>query len=151
MNDLYEIIYVSHRRADISDRIIIDEIVLPSGLRNRRFDITGVLWFSATRFLQIIEGERSKVESLFGLIKSDNRHHSITLISACHISQRSFTRWGMRALTGDQEDGIDQLVARYTPESIGRGDERPQVKCKSHIGNLRSSLVKMAAAEPVLD
>lgn len=151
MTNLFEVIYVSKRRNNLSDRQIIDEIVLPSGLKNRRLDITGVLWFSNTRFLQIIEGPRTAVESVFESILNDDRHLDIDSISKGPISNRSFTRWRMRALPGEQDRFIDELVEHYTPAQHRLEGATSSEAPESIIDQLRAYLIQLAAVEPSLE
>lgn len=151
MTTLYEVIYVSNRCAHVSDREVIDGIVLPAGLKNRRLGITGVLWFSNKRFLQIIEGPRDAVESVYDAIQKDDRHQQIDTISSSPIAERSFNRWGMRALPGDQDKRIDEMVSHYTPAHMDRKQNPTNVTPESLIDQLRVYLVQLAAAEPVFE
>lgn len=47
------------------------------------------------RFIQVLEGEETKVREAYDRIKQDPRHHSITLSNESSVKQRNFTSWSM--------------------------------------------------------
>lgn len=148
MSDLYEVIYLSTRRDGLTDQVVVDDIVLPSGIKNRRLDITGCLWFSNERFLQILEGPREAVEQVYDAIKADDRHYAIATVSTTPVTHRSFSRWGMRALRGDEQNQIDQLIEYHAPNY-----HRPQATPTRRpdqplIEQVRSFLVTLSHADP---
>lgn len=142
-------IYVSKRPTWVTDQIIIDEIVLPSGLKNRRQNITGCLWFSKDRFLQILEGPRTAVLDIFNEILKDDRHEEISTLSSTPLATRSFSRWGMRVLTGVEPCGIDELITRYAPKQQVVLPTKPQPE--PILEQIRSYLVRLAQVDPVMD
>lgn len=151
MSDLYEVIYLSTRSEGLTDQVIVDEIVLPSGIKNRHLDITGCLWFSDERFLQILEGPREAVEQVYDAIMADDRHHAIATISKSPITHRSFARWGMRALRGDEQNQIDQLIKYHAPTFHRRPAKparRPAPQEQPLIEQVRSFLISLSQADP---
>lgn len=150
MTTLHEVIYVSDRATGLSDHTIIDEIVLPSGNKNRRLDITGCLWFSKNRFLQILEGPREAVEGVYSAILRDNRHTNIQTISSSPVTNRSFSRWGMRAFKGDEGVELELIIDRYASgKSVSHDEESPEQSGPSLLDQIRNSLVMFASAERV--
>lgn len=151
MSDLYEVIYLSTRSDALTDQVIVDDIVLPSGIKNRHLDITGCLWFSDQRFLQILEGPREAVEQVYEAIMADDRHHTIVTISSSPVVQRSFSRWGMRALRGDEQNQIDQLIAYHAPcykQKSAKPSRQLSTPEPPLIEQLRSFLVTLSQADP---
>lgn len=64
---------------------------------NSRHDITGVLYYGNGYFLQYLEGEKDKVESLFHtMILKDQRHQNCEIIFLESSEDRSFERWSMK-------------------------------------------------------
>ncbi|WP_276167600.1 BLUF domain-containing protein [Zobellia alginiliquefaciens] len=62
---------------------------------NRQNDITGCLLFFKGRFIQYIEGDETKIISLFERIKKDDRHTEVRLLSGNKIHNREFKDWQM--------------------------------------------------------
>jgi hypothetical protein len=45
--------------------------------------------------LQLLEGDKNKVENLFNIISKDSRHREVTLIFEENINERIFPSWSM--------------------------------------------------------
>ncbi len=63
--------------------------------RNKEKGITGCLVFHNNCFVQIIEGKKKQVKSLYQEIVNDKRHGDIQLIWEGEIEERSFSDWSM--------------------------------------------------------
>lgn len=97
---LSHLIYVSNRLQNCTDTEI--EKILDSCKRNNaNYDITGVLLYSNTKFVQYLEGEYKEIMSLYDKIKGDNRHSNAVLLTSAPIQQRSFPSWQMGAKSFD--------------------------------------------------
>ena len=57
--------------------------------------VTGVLCFSDTVYLQVLEGGRDEVCETFNAIVRDERHEHVRLLSFEEISERRFGGWTM--------------------------------------------------------
>ena len=57
--------------------------------------ITGVLCYSDTVYLQVLEGGRDEVCETFNAIVRDERHEKVRLLSFEEISERRFGGWTM--------------------------------------------------------
>ena len=73
----------------------LNAILRRSTTHNPAAGITGVLCFSGEVFLQVLEGGRSQVSSLYNRITADPRHHDVVLLSYEEIEERSFAGWAM--------------------------------------------------------
>jgi len=62
---------------------------------NARCDVTGMLLYQNQSFFQVLEGERSVVETLFEKIALDPRHTRVTRVILEPISERAFASWSM--------------------------------------------------------
>ncbi len=62
---------------------------------NARNGITGVLCQGQGFFLQVLEGERSAVNRLYGRIAQDTRHKDLEVLLVDDIQQRRFGNWTM--------------------------------------------------------
>ncbi|MCD2497556.1 BLUF domain-containing protein [Microbacterium nymphoidis] len=65
----------------------------------RRFNtenhITGMLLFRDGRFIQVLEGAPSVIESLLERIGRDSRHHDVRILVSEPITERKFADWSM--------------------------------------------------------
>ena len=91
---MYYIIYLSAATQLMNDETL-KEILLVSNENNRRQNVTGMLLYSDGNIVQVLEGDRQTVKSLYTKISYDSRHHSIIKISEGEITDRSFPDWSM--------------------------------------------------------
>lgn len=80
---------------------------------NRLHDISGALVYTDGTFLQILEGERVKVESLMARIRKDVRHENVTILREGDVPFAQFDGWKMAYVSATPEQ-----VARWA----GLGD-----------------------------
>lgn len=100
---LSQLVYVSARKAICTDREI--EKILDACKRNNHdSDITGVLLYSNTHFVQYLEGEYKKIIGLFDKIKEDDRHKNVVMITSGPIKERLFPSWQMGAKKFDNNN-----------------------------------------------
>ncbi|MAJ31685.1 MAG: hypothetical protein CMC18_03395 [Flavobacteriaceae bacterium] len=91
---MYSIIYrsVADDSFSLSD---IYDMLSKARERNFKQNITGCLLYHENGFLQLLEGERKDVLSLYEKISEDNRHHTVELIIEEKQSNRLFRDWSM--------------------------------------------------------
>lgn len=63
--------------------------------KNKGFDITGMLLYRDSFFIQVLEGEPEYVTIVYNRIKQDPRHNNVTLIYSESITDRAFDEWSM--------------------------------------------------------
>lgn len=109
---LSQLIYVSVRTAKCTD-VEIDKILEASNRKNGDKDITGVLLYSKTKFLQVLEGEKKEILDLYDKIKEDDRHKNVILISLKPISTRYFPSWqmGSKQIDTEQYEFLTNMTA----------------------------------------
>lgn len=73
----------------------MEELLEKARTNNQRDDITGCLIYYKGGFVQLLEGSKEKIETLYDKIKKDPRHKNVTLFSDDEISKRTFPNWGM--------------------------------------------------------
>jgi len=93
---LRRLTYASHRAEGMTDKRVLDEIVLPSIRHNQKLAVTGCLWFDPNRFFHVLEGPQEAVQMLWGVIAEDQRHRNVQLLSTEAIRQRRFDQFYMR-------------------------------------------------------
>lgn len=95
------LVYKSDTSWDLLSNEILRDLAIKAEANNRSQSITGLLLLSGETFLQVLEGPSDAVNSLYGKIQKDDRHHAITLISYEQIASRSFEDWSMRVVDLD--------------------------------------------------
>ena len=70
-------------------------ILKKSTQNNPGVGVTGVLCFSGSIYLQVLEGGRSQVSKLYNRIAQDPRHTDVVLLRYEEIDERSFAGWSM--------------------------------------------------------
>jgi len=74
------------------------EILTSSQQRNQAFDITGYIYLSKIKIVQLIEGNDTIVDALFRRIKTDRRHKDVILVLDKEIQKRTMMNWNMAIL-----------------------------------------------------
>jgi hypothetical protein len=64
-------------------------------VKNVDLGVTGVLVLSDGIFLQVLEGGRAAVSSLYNRIAQDRRHRDVVLLGYEDIDERRFAGWAM--------------------------------------------------------
>lgn len=102
---LSQLVYVSNRKPNCT-AAEIDKILESCKKNNPPLDITGVLLYSDTKFIQLVEGEAKVITSLYDKIKSDDRHSNAMMISYNPIKEKSFPSWhmGSKKVSGNEVD-----------------------------------------------
>ena len=103
------ILYVSRSKGP-QTTTVTTSILLQAQVHNRVMGITGLLCQGPGVFLQVLEGERSRVNSLYRRICRDSRHKDIELLSHEEITERRFKHWSM-ALVKMQDLSLDPYTA----------------------------------------
>lgn len=84
----------------------VESILFKSRKNNKRLGISGILFYTPMYFLQCLEGEDQRVDSLYKKIAVDQRHTSIVPIRDVEIAERSFAEREMtyvpKTLLNDQ-------------------------------------------------
>ncbi len=91
---LVRLLYASRAPAPVNAELI-DAILEKSRRNNPRQGLTGMLCFSDDLFIQVLEGGRGAVCTLFGTIVRDKRHQDVQILVFDEIRERRFASWTM--------------------------------------------------------
>lgn len=93
---LVRLLYAS-RASDAVEADAVSAILRVSRSHNPAAGITGVLCFCADArvFLQVLEGGRLEVSTLYNRIAVDTRHRDVMLLACHEIDERRFAGWSM--------------------------------------------------------
>lgn len=93
---LSQLVYVSNRKTSCTSAEI-EKILHSCQINNASLDITGVLLYSNTKFIQYLEGDSRELKELYDKIKGDTRHEKAMIISYGPIKSKEFPSWQMAA------------------------------------------------------
>lgn len=126
---LSQLVYVSVRKSNCTEGEI-QKILESCKKNNGELDITGVLLYSNTHFVQYLEGQYKMIIGLYDKIKEDNRHKNVVMITSGPIKDRSFPSWQMGAKKF-QEDSIQY----QTDMSVAEKQEFKSILAGNSEGN----------------
>jgi len=109
---LTQLIYIS-RAVGPQTTTITSQILETARAFNKSHDLTGVLCQGKGLYVQVLEGERSVVNSLYRRIAADSRHEDAEIVLFGEIKNRQFKDWSM-ALVNLSID--DPMVTLKHPE-----------------------------------
>jgi len=124
---LQELVYTS--MSDIhAEPDDVKDILASSERNNTAAGITGLLLYDGERYIQILEGEPLKVETLFRTISNDTRHFDLELLHKGPITGRSFKDWRMAyealptGLLEDLAENMGVFSMDLNGEPLGAGE-----------------------------
>ena len=91
---LSRMLYISTAVGPITTAVT-GTILRSAQLHNPANGITGVLCQGQGVYLQVLEGERSRVDALYARILQDKRHQNIVLRQQEDINRRRYGKWAM--------------------------------------------------------
>ncbi|MBD1581056.1 BLUF domain-containing protein [Pseudoalteromonas sp. S16_S37] len=91
---LTRLIYASTIGDNFSQHTI-EDILESARHNNLRHNITGVLCFNCSYFLQCLEGARTEVNETYKRILNDERHQNVVMLDYREIDSREFSDWTM--------------------------------------------------------
>ncbi len=91
---MYQLLYLS-TAVNLMTNDELDSLLSEAKKNNHVNNVTGMLVYHDGCFIQILEGEKNEIKSLFNKISHDPRHKSIYLIDERDIDSRSFETWDM--------------------------------------------------------
>ncbi len=87
-------------------------ILQQSRHNNSKNGITGVILYVRGSIIQVLEGEKEAVETLYKRIEQDQRHTDVVRVFSRNITQRLFTDWtmGYETITARQFENIKSIL-----------------------------------------
>jgi hypothetical protein len=106
---IYRLLYVSTAEPQLNNAAL-ERLVETAQRRNAALDITGLMVFTGSHFMQLLEGPRDGVEAVFHMICQDKRHSAIARLIAEEVAERSCPDWSMAMrVIESANDGPDQV------------------------------------------
>ncbi len=108
---LVRMLYVSTAIGPITTAVT-GTILRSAQTHNAAHGITGVLCQGQGAYLQVLEGERTKLDALYARILADKRHQNIELRQVQDIARRRYGKWSMAHVDFAQAEGM--MTAKLT-------------------------------------
>ena len=123
---MFKLAYVSVATRTLSS-VDLQNILETAITKNRAANITGILLFNGTNFMQVLEGPQEEVDKVFEAICSDDRHRNVVVIYRERTPTRDFEEAPMLlqivpASFGVAPDGmtITEDIALFLPSTLAR-------------------------------
>jgi hypothetical protein len=97
---LTRLIYASEP-AEALTPATVQDILARARSNNQRLHLSGLLAFDSRCFLQVLEGPRATLGTLYHRIAADPRHRRLELIEVVPVDARRFGRWTMGFAAAD--------------------------------------------------
>lgn len=107
----------------------IKDILQQSRSWNAQVGITGVLLYMRGHIIQVLEGDKPAVDTLFERIKTDTRHKQVICVLNQSIKARLFSQWSMgyEALTIHQFDEVRTIIDLDRGEQVTQKEDEPVI------------------------
>ncbi|MEM1049036.1 MAG: BLUF domain-containing protein [Pseudomonadota bacterium] len=92
---IFRLAYASRAKTEMARPAAV-ALAADAAERNRKHDVSGVLYSGNGIFLQWLEGPADDVCELMSRISADSRHNDLTVLSAGWMPTRRFPRWPMQ-------------------------------------------------------
>ena len=109
---LTRLVYIS-RAVGPQTTTVTTQILETARAFNKSHNLTGVLCQGKGLYVQVLEGERSVINSLYRRIVADNRHDQTDIVSFTDINSRQFGSWSMALVNLSMDD---PMVVMKHPE-----------------------------------
>ncbi|MDK2597261.1 BLUF domain-containing protein [Pseudoalteromonas obscura] len=106
--ELIELIYISTVTTPLCDEEL-ESLRRQCAAANQLRGISGMLLYDGHHFMQVIEGERPRVEQLFEHIKQDKRHINVEALICNPIKKRNFRKWAMGLIDLDKNPSYREV------------------------------------------
>jgi hypothetical protein len=91
---MHFLVYVSSAVTGFSRSELV-ELLEQSGENNARLSISGMLLYKDGNIMQVLEGEREDVQTLYAKIGRDPRHKGLLVLLEGALETRQFPGWSM--------------------------------------------------------
>ena len=100
---MIQLTYLSTPSRPMSNDDLMD-ILNTARLNNASLAVSGMLFYTGSRFIQVLEGEEKIIDDLIVQIKKDPRHKNFRIIEKKPIAERQYSDWTMSFKKLDKDD-----------------------------------------------
>ncbi len=128
---VYQVMYISASTGELSDHEL-KELLDQSRRSNAASGITGILLYCEGSIIQLLEGEKDKVEDLYHKIRNDPRHTRCIRLLGEYREKRDFPNWSMGfqlvKKSMNTEEGFCDAIEKRSLESLCLENISPRVR-----------------------
>ena len=115
------LIYLSYESHPLSEEDLV-QILKEARTNNEALGVTGMLVFLSGKFLQLLEGPKEIIFSLYDKISKDPRHKRPTIILEAPTQKRNFQNWFMGFAQINQELLVNQTGLKDLEDFFSSGE-----------------------------
>jgi hypothetical protein len=106
----FQTVYVSSA-SELIDEASLQRLLIDWRPKNAALGVTGMMLYSDGNIIQVLEGEKAKVEGLMLKITSDPRHRGVIVLIQEAVEERHFADWSMgyKGLSAEEADGCSDF------------------------------------------
>lgn len=112
---LIRLLYASRAAQPVSQEVI-EQILVQSRARNPALGVTGILCHGGDIFMQVLEGGREAVNTLYKEIVCDERHRDVAILHYEEIAERRFGAWTMGQVNLSKTN--PSLLLKYSEKPV---------------------------------
>ncbi|MEM1116767.1 MAG: BLUF domain-containing protein [Bacteroidota bacterium] len=116
---LIQLVYASSAARPLNEDDLAD-ILRASRRNNEAAGLTGVLLFSGSNFMQVLEGPAERVDETFRRVERDPRHRGVMVMMRHEITERAFPDWAMGCRVVPPGLGVRSLFDLTSPGPLAR-------------------------------
>ncbi|WP_310396746.1 BLUF domain-containing protein [Hymenobacter sp.] len=91
---VYQVLYRSRATRPFNENQL-QQLIEKSRRHNAEHGITGLLLYSESRFVQVLEGPQDAVRAVYARVQQDSRHTQVVTVSEGPTPVRRFAEWSM--------------------------------------------------------
>ncbi len=121
---MYQLVYYS-TATRLFSTTQLEALLEKARKRNHEKGVTGILLYHEGVFIQVLEGDKEVVDSLFENISRDPAHHQVTRVYSGTVAQRDFPDWsmGFKAVESDEDkETVEGFSAFIVDEQLHAAD-----------------------------
>ena len=139
-DELYQLVYVSTSSGEPQE-LELAELLQQSREANERHHITGFLMYVDRHYFQVIEGEKSDIDTLFDNIKRDKRHFQVTRAFYASIKERHFKNWSMAFIRYSKTSNVPIVgFSDYLEQKLGEQDAQLNTSSKGEADHIKTMI-----------
>ena len=132
----HQLIYTSRPTIDFTEEILV-EMLNASQKKNAKLGISGLLVLHDGKFIQLLEGPKENVRSLYDSIKNDPRHTDLKVELDTETALRAVPSWNMGFTTSCNLD------SKITSQSYFFAFDFVKGLCNMMAGNVDKKLLHL--------